>query len=57
MAKNYYEILGVSKTATQAEIKDKYPFTAPLIDQGIDRRKQQIMNELYNAALLDKPAT
>lgn len=39
------------------EIKDKYPFTAPLIDQGIDRRKQQIMNELYNAALLDKPAT
>ena len=39
------------------EIKDEYPFTAPLIDQGISSTKQQIMNELYNAVLLDKPAT
>ena len=39
------------------EIKDKYPFTAPLIDQGIERTKQQVMNELYNAAIFDKPAT
>lgn len=37
------------------EIKDEYPFAAPLIDQGIERRKQEIMNELYKAALLDKP--
>ncbi len=39
------------------QIKEEYPFMTPLIDQGLERCKQQIMNELYNAAILEKPAT
>ena len=37
------------------EIKDKYPFTAPVFDAALNKRKQQIMQGLYDAAILDKP--